>query len=163
MGWLSFAIDSARRFGKLAEGERSLLIQALVLLPVTNAALHLVGLGRWQSFLARWAPLPKSGRARSRVSQVRRVSSTSRMVRLAARRGLYPASCLRSSLTLWWLLRRQGIDSALRLGVRKQGEGIEAHAWVEYEGNAVDGSESVLEHFVSFPEPILPLKVGKSV
>jgi hypothetical protein len=160
MGWLSFAIDTARGFRKLSGAERSLLIQALVLLPLTNAALHIVGLSRWQFFLARWAPFPGSGQAKTRVSHWRRVLSTARMVHLAAQRGPYQASCLRNSLTLWWLLRRQGIDSALRLGVRKQDGKIEAHAWIEYEGRVLNDSESVRERFVSFQEPILPSRVG---
>jgi hypothetical protein len=51
------------------------------------------------------------------------------------------ATCLPRSLTLWWLLRRRGIESELRLGVRKDGDSIVAHAWVECEGEVVGDKE----------------------
>lgn len=43
--------------------------------------------------------------------------------------------CLPRSLCLQWMLARRGMESRLRIGVRRQGEGtLEAHAWIEDEG-----------------------------
>ena len=53
---------------------------------------------------------------------------------MAARHSPLHTTCLHRSLVLWWLLHRQGIESALRIGVRKQAGQWQAHAWVEYEG-----------------------------
>jgi transglutaminase superfamily protein len=44
--------------------------------------------------------------------------------------------CLPKSLALFYLLRRRGISASLCLGVRKYPFG--AHAWVEYQGRALD-------------------------
>jgi len=57
------------------------------------------------------------------------------MVNAADRHGLVHPSCLAKSLTLWWLLGRQGIPSQLRIGTRKEKEKFEAHAWVETRWN----------------------------
>lgn len=46
------------------------------------------------------------------------------------------ASCLRRSLALWWLLRRQGIPSEVRFGGRVADD-VEAHAWLEVQGRAL--------------------------
>jgi hypothetical protein len=40
-------------------------------------------------------------------------------------------NCLARSLVLWWLLKRRGIDSQIRLGVRKENAILLAHAWIE--------------------------------
>src|SRR5438105_4185363 len=47
------------------------------------------------------------------------------------------AACLVEALTAHYLLCRAGYGSRLRIGVRQQGDGIAAHAWVELESNSV--------------------------
>ncbi len=54
------------------------------------------------------------------------------MVNIAALRGPFRPTCLERSLVLWWLLQRDGIQSDLRIGVRKDEGELKAHAWVEY-------------------------------
>jgi hypothetical protein len=44
-----------------------------------------------------------------------------------------PRTCLNESLTLFGLLRRQGLDARFCLGVRKEGERLAAHAWIQGE------------------------------
>lgn len=66
--------------------------------------------------------------AENRISDAK---GTARLVRLAARHGLYHPSCLEQSLAILWLLRREGIAAELRIGVRKEAGQLLAHAWVE--------------------------------
>jgi hypothetical protein len=71
------------------------------------------------------------------------------MVRVAASRGPYRGNCLQQSLTLWWLLRRQNIESQIRFGARKDGGEFKAHAWVEVDGYALNegrGGHKVFKH-----------------
>lgn len=72
------------------------------------------------------------------------------MVRAAVRYGIPGASCLEASLTLWYLLRLQGISASMRIGVRKHANLFEAHAWVEHEGAALNQVEEVHRHFAPF-------------
>jgi hypothetical protein len=60
-------------------------------------------------------------------------------------------SCLRQSLLVWWLLRRQGVPAELRIGVRKQ-EGFAAHAWVEVGDQPVNDAPDVAERFAPFDD-----------
>ncbi|TIQ92401.1 MAG: lasso peptide biosynthesis B2 protein [Mesorhizobium sp.] len=75
---------------------------------------------------------------------------TARLVSIAAYRGSYSGNCLKRSMTLWFLLRRQGIEGELRIGTRKADGKFEAHAWVEYRGKVLNDTVDVGEHFVAF-------------
>jgi hypothetical protein len=57
---------------------------------------------------------------------------------------------LAKSLTLWWLLVRQGIPSHLRIGIRKEEEKFEAHAWVECDGTALNEPDEHHHHYSAF-------------
>jgi hypothetical protein len=80
----------------------------------------------------------------------KRTVLTARMVNAADRYGLVHPSCLAKSLTLWWLLGRQGISSRLRIGIRKENGKFEAHAWVEHEGVPLSEAEEHHHHYAAF-------------
>ncbi len=68
----------------------------------------------------------------------------------AARLGIFRPQCLARSLALQWMLERRGIEgSRIRIGVRKDGEGLAAHAWVEY-GDMILGDHEY--HVATFTE-----------
>jgi len=83
---------------------------------------------------------------------------TNVMVQVAARHGVYSATCLPQSLTLWWLLRRQGIESDLRFGARKEAERMEAHAWVELDGVPLNDTLDVDQRFKPFERAVIPTR-----
>jgi hypothetical protein len=83
-------------------------------------------------------------------------------VEAAARRVPGRVSCLHKSLTLWWLLRRRGVGAELRVGVRKPGSRLEAHAWVERDGMVLNDDPDVRQRFSSFDRAIGPAGVGNS-
>ena len=84
--------------------------------------------------------------------------SASRMVSIGSRRGFCRANCLPTSLTLAYLLGQQGIDTDLRVGVRKVAGVFEAHAWVEFQGQPLNEDDDVHERFPAFDDPIDSLK-----
>jgi Transglutaminase-like superfamily len=49
------------------------------------------------------------------------------------------ATCLTQALALHILLRREGLQSSIRIGVSKDADHFEAHAWVESHGRVVIG------------------------
>lgn len=79
------------------------------------------------------------------------------MVHAAERHGLFHPTCLALSLTLWWLLERQGIESQLRVGIRKENGKFEAHAWVERDGAALNEPEQQHHHYSAFDEALSSL------
>jgi hypothetical protein len=118
----------------LGPDERRLLARCLVLIPWVVLGLRLFGLRRTKSMLERGlsaagsALRPDPGEAEARARTVARVAG------IAAGRGPVRATCLRRSLLIWWLLRREGIEAEIRIGVRRDGEELSAHAWVEHRG-----------------------------
>jgi hypothetical protein len=136
------------QFRRLTRSERTILFAALAILPLAAVGLRLAGLRRMQTVLARCLPRPKSCRAEADVTA--QAKQVARMVSVAARHGLYRASCLPTALALQSMLRRRGIEVELRLGVRKTDGWIEAHAWLEHQGLPLIDSPDVREHFGAF-------------
>jgi hypothetical protein len=119
------------------------------LLPAIAAALRVFGFKRCYRWIQATAPS-----ASASVSPEALV----RVVRLAARHGIYSGNCLSQSLVLYQLLRRGRIDASLRIGVRRDGPQIEAHAWIEYEGLPLNDTADVVARFSSF-QPLTDLSV----
>jgi hypothetical protein len=87
---------------------------------------------------------------RGRDADPAAIQAIAYQVALAA--ALYPgrARCLEQSLTLFYLLRRRGIDVQFRLGV--QPHPFSAHAWVEHAGVPVNDVPEHVGHFLGLPE-----------
>ncbi len=134
-------------------------MQALVLLPLTTVALRLLGFRRWHAALARLAPLRSSPAIKLAPSSAQYAQLTTRMVQAASREGLRRANCLEQSIALWWLLRRQGISSELRIGVCKTDDGVAAHAWVELAGAVLNDAQDVHQHYAAFDRAIIAAEV----
>lgn len=131
-------------------GERWLLLEALVGLPLVALALRVASLQRVLTTLG-WS-LPRSLPDDDDARACRAAS----LVDVAARRGLDPGNCLSRSVTLWWLLRRRGIANTLRIGVRREGPVLLAHAWVEHAGRPLNDSETVCVRYAAFEGSVLP-------
>jgi hypothetical protein len=139
--------ERLRRFSALGRTARGLFLRAAALLPLISLSLRLRGFRKTQTSLQKYL----STSSKEDESPVPgRVDLTVRMVRAAVRHSVGHHSCLEESLALWWLLGRQGIASELRIGVRKQDQKFEAHAWVEHEGVAVNELESPHDHYAAF-------------
>ena len=70
-------------------------------------------------------------------------------VNVAARHPVTWARCLQQSLALCLWLEKRGFQPELEIGVRKKGRGLEAHAWVKYCGEVLNGRADVLEEFTA--------------
>lgn len=126
-------------FLALDGAQRRLLILALVLLPLYALALRWLGLRRVQTSFPQW-PRAIDGAPPC-------AAEIARLVSAAARHGPYRATCLATSLMLQRLLRSYGIESELRLGVRKVGDELEAHAWLEQDGAVLFDMRGARERF----------------
>ena len=140
--------ERLRRFSALERPARSLFLRATVLLPLVALSL------RWRGFRATQATLQRSllndNQEREAALVSKSAAMIAHMVNAAGRHGLVHPSCLAKSLTLWWLLARQGISSHLRIGIRKKEEMFEAHAWVERDGIALNEPDEHHHHYAAF-------------
>jgi hypothetical protein len=129
------------------------------MLPINGLAVHVTGFNRWQAILSRFTPLDRKSAEAPNESLLNRANQTARMVRVAASRGPYRGNCLQQALTLWWLLRRQKLESDIRFGARRDDGKFEAHAWVEFRGNALNEGPEIHHDFAPFERAMTPAKV----
>ena len=136
------------------------------MLPVSAVSLRTVGFQRWQSALARLTGSPSHpllsnsqtglnahpGEASALPLEInqQRARQIARLVRAAANHGLYHANCLEQSLVLWYLLKRNGLESQIRFGARKEEDQLQAHAWVECGGIALNEDHGVDQRYAPF-------------
>lgn len=140
--------ERLRRFSNLPAPARGLFLRAAVLLPWVALRLRLHGFQATRDLLQNSKCALRTDLNPTEVAE--RATLTSRMVRAAARHGFGNPSCLEESLVLMHLLRRQGIASQLRIGVKKNVPKFEAHAWVERDSEALNEIEALHDHYAPF-------------
>src|SRR5688500_12244795 len=119
--------SSLRALRSLSGRERGSLVRAWAYLLVADLALRFVAFPRVERLLA----LLARGRRRQAGLPADRLAT---LVTAAARHHLRPMTCLPRALALHTLLRRNGIQTDLRIGVRREAGSLQAHAWVEHAG-----------------------------
>jgi len=135
----------------LTGAERRLLIASLAAAPLVAAGLSMWGFRRVHAAMARW-PRPRGARFPTERAASARARSASKVVAIAAGSGPVRATCLRRSLLLWWLLRRDGIETVLRVGVNRESGTLHAHAWVEYLGRPLNDADDIALRFPAFEQ-----------
>jgi hypothetical protein len=140
-----------QKLRKLTASDWLALAQSALLLPALNLALRRLRLDRVQSWLA--------ARSHDAVEESfadhAAARDLARLVDAVARRTPFASNCLHRSLTTWFLLRRRGIGSTLRFGVRPD-DPPAFHAWLEIEGQVVNDSANIAAVYLPFPSAIEP-------
>ena len=126
----------------------------MAFLPLSGAGLRVMGFRRWKQLIVRFLSTAPRTRIRETQAQLETAQRITRAVQSAEWHGLGKPNCLERSLTLWWLLRRDGIDGELHIGARKNGSQFEAHAWVELAGEVLNDGADVHKHYARFDAPI---------
>ena len=127
----------------LRREERGSLVRAWTYLLIADCALFVLPVPRVAALLRLF-----QGRQREGIPAAR----LARLVESASRHHLRPMTCLTRSLALQALLRRQGIEADLRIGVRREDGLLHAHAWVEHAGVPVGEREDVDRTFLPLAE-----------
>jgi hypothetical protein len=128
-------VGSLSRIRRLSWVECGLLANALMLVALTRLGLTCLPFWLLNEVLVsseRTRPSRNSSAKSLPVSQV--VWAV-----IAASRWIPKATCLTQALAAQCLLKRNGHPAMLRLGVRKEGERLAAHAWLESQGRIVIG------------------------
>jgi hypothetical protein len=145
------------RYRRLFGADGFALVEALARLIVVDARLrrggfrHVIERAQRQA-----APSPIV----SHTGDVVRARRYAGLLRSAARAPFPRARCLHQSLALYLWLRDEGVASELRIGVRKDGGALRAHAWVEVGGQVVNDRPASIGAFTPLfstgPDSALP-------
>jgi len=129
-------MKAMRRWWALKDGDRLRLPMLMLALPLASLTLRLAGYKRTRR-LVEWL----SGHRHPRAANQQDLETAHRLAQLAAiagRRGPVQATCLRQALVVYGMLRLRGLRPEFKFGVRGEGDGIGAHAWVELEHRSLD-------------------------
>jgi hypothetical protein len=135
------------RFLRLRWGEKKLLIHALLLITAIRLGLRFVPFAK----LSHW--VDRIGQRRSRTSRYYTVNGVAWAVTWAAKLTPGGAKCLAKAWTTQILLYQQGYPADFKIGVAKAAAGhLEAHAWIEIEGQVIMGWLPDLTRYKSLGE-----------
>jgi hypothetical protein len=137
-------LDKIGKLQRLSARERNTLLLAGALLPVVSLSIRFAGLNATKRWLGRLAGNAGERRAAATDDFP---ASAARLVAVAALHHPYKAVCLAQSMTLWFLLARQGIDSVVRIGVTRDSGVFSAHAWVDMNGTVLLDQPDVSDRF----------------
>jgi Transglutaminase-like superfamily len=143
-----------RQFRSLKSEARGLFLRASVVLPLISISLRWRGFRKTKASLQHFLSVPHGSQ---NFDAQARATLTAQIVRATSNHALGDPTCLEVSLALWWLLSRQGIASDLRVGIRKDGETFEAHAWVECGGATLNEPEMHHRQFAAFDAALASL------
>jgi transglutaminase superfamily protein len=139
-----------RRYLALPPADRQAVLIAAFWLPIAAHMLRLAGLRRTQGLLSRFLHSPTAHPPMREGLAMDRALRIAHLVRAAVRNGFGSPNCLAESVVLWFMLCRRGMAGNLRIGVSKEEGRFEAHAWVEFEGVALNENGLAPGQFAAF-------------
>ncbi len=125
------------RFASLSPRRRRLVLGGLAHVLAVRLGLTVLPFARVRVVIERRGARPS---AAARVSVDELAWSVSAVSRYVPR-----ATCLTQALALEALLRKQGYEAELRIGVAKEDGDLKAHAWLEREGKILIGESGASE------------------
>ncbi len=129
---------------KLTSREWRFFIYAWLLLLWVELALRFFSFTR----VSQWfAAKPSSESTSYLADQNNTIQRTWQLVDMASRNHILQITCLRRSLVTQKLLSQQGIPVVLRFGVNREGGRFRAHAWLEYQGQAIGEAEPLSQAY----------------
>lgn len=144
-----------RRFRRRSPEDRALILRAMLSFSLVHGGLRLLGFRRSKQLLERFSQLSRLPQRLPPEELREKALRAARAVRSAELHGPSHPSCLERSLALWWLLRRDGVESELHIGAFKEGPHFEAHAWVELRGTILNDAAEVRQRYVRFDAPLV--------
>jgi hypothetical protein len=138
-----------RTFAAHAPAERSILFRALPLVVTVRLALWFIPFStlhrRWSAILPRLVrPARETRLPAARIAWLVTVAS----------RYVPGAHCLTRAVVAQYLLARAGYLAVMKIGVRKDGNRLDAHAWLEHDGVALFEDEAHLGGYTPFGQVI---------
>jgi hypothetical protein len=150
MAVLSTSLGGLRWYGSLSGDDRRLALAAYFSLLAVDVGLRVLGFRR---LMARVRPARPAGVQAIAAAKLRRARRYAAWLETVSQHHFVRAHCLHRSLALHYWLRRKGLPSDLRIGVRKDGNELRAHAWVELGGQVMDDRPADVAAFAVLSAP----------
>jgi Transglutaminase-like superfamily len=140
-------------FRELDGQARVQLCEAFLLPFAIWAGFRVVGVAQTQRALRSWSagskPLWEEAEGAMRV-----IACACRAQRTVRRVTGSGGTCLVRSFTLWAMLRSRGVETDIRVGMRRSDGKIAGHAWLEYGGHPLNETRAVVDTHEALPGPV---------
>jgi hypothetical protein len=137
-----------RSYLKLSGAEKWLLIRSILWLWLFWLGLRVLSFQKLYRLVERFSKPGSSGRGHPPAPGL-----ISKSVEKSGRYILGQDSCFPQALTGFLLLKRAGYAPRLYIGVKKNESTLDAHAWIEMDGEIlIGGPLSVIERYSALPE-----------
>lgn len=130
------------KFLALPFREKVLLARFISCLPWVSFSIRFFGYRATRHFLSRF--MRRTDLRPATDAELMQAKRCAELLQIAGRHGFISATCLRQSVLLEYWLKRQGLAATIKIGVRKEQDLFDAHAWVELNGIAL--AQDNLEH-----------------
>jgi hypothetical protein len=155
-------LQRLRQVNDLSFVDKKLLFLATLALPAIAFSLQNLGYKKTKTILSRLLPAAPAFHSHPN-HQMSIALNFARIIDITARHSIYKANCLKQSLLLWFLLRRQSIPAEIKFGIPKaKPYEFSAHAWVECYGQPLIDSRESLEIFSMFESSQDDLEKGRN-
>ena len=146
-----------RRFKALNSADRRLILEAAALLSVVSIGLRICRFRQLRDMLTWFGPPVGHPNTRPRLPAPNSADRVAWAISAVTRTRQRSMTCLVRALATETMLRRRGIASDLRLGVRNDGDPadpLKAHAWIECDGLVVMGALDDLSEYHVLSAPV---------
>lgn len=141
-------IGKLRRFLRLAPADRTRVAKAALVVEAIRVGLWLLPFRALSRLVAKTIHAPNGSRGPDQATLDRVVWS----VRTTSQHLPWTITCLTRAMAAQVLLGQLGEPTQLRLGVAKDEQGqLQAHAWLEKDGNIVIGGEGDMSNLTRMP------------
>jgi transglutaminase superfamily protein len=138
----------SRKFFRLTSDLKWFALRSVWTLAITYAGLELFGFKRLLDHI-QWI-VPITGQCSSVSPDA--VRTWTLLFSGVAKRMRLPLKCLGRSLALCWILRLRGLEATVHIGVRKEHDELDAHAWVQFGDCVINDVEDVADRYT----PVIP-------
>jgi hypothetical protein len=145
-----------RTFFELPNSHKWIFIKISLIVPLVELGIKTIKFKRTLAILKLFI----NRNPHSPENELKLVGRYTNYLHLYHRKFPFLGKCLARSLTLWFLLKREGIETELKFGMKKENEKLLAHSWLEYDGKPLITKSEINEGYISFKESIL-IKVTK--
>ena len=129
----------------ISKSDLAIILRAFFILNFVRLGLFLLPFSVLQKLLYRASHLSRSAKSRDCHIAIKKIVWA---VNVSSRYTPGLVKCLARALTTQTLMKFCGYSPQLQIGVIKADDGIQAHAWIEHEGQVVIGNLSNLNTFV---------------
>lgn len=122
-------------------------VQATLLPFLLRWGFAVLGVARATGLLSAWARRSSNPHGEERAVVLSQAVRVQKIVKASLGVG---GTCLVRSLVLQAILRKRGVATDLRIGIRKQGNAPEGHAWLEYQQTPLNESVEEVATYAVF-------------